>query len=200
MFTVLSAQEMKEIKLNKPSAERGVSVMKALQDRASVREYADKALSLQDLSDLLWAANGVNRPDGRRTAPSTRNKQDIDVYVCLPEGNYFYDAPNNVLKPVSPGDLRPALAAQQSFVFKAPVVLVLVCDLDRFGPDNREAMKAYGAMDAGFVSQNIGLFCAATGMATVPRGIMDKEKVKEALKLKKDQVPMLNNPVGYLKK
>lgn len=199
VFNLSMAQEMKEIKLNTPNKERGSSVMKALQERASVREYADKALSIQDLSDLLWAANGINRPDGRRTAPTARNMQDIDVYVCLPEGTYLYDAKKNLLKPVAAGDLRPALATQQEFVKKAPVVLLLVSDIARFDIGISETAKLYGAMDAGYVSQNINIFCASVGMATVPRAYMDKEKIKEVLKLTETQIPMLNNPVGYKK-
>ena len=82
-ITAMHAQDLKKIQLNNPDKNRGSSVMKALSDRRSDREYANKELSLQDLSDLLWAANGINRPDGKRTAPSALNKQDIDIYVIL---------------------------------------------------------------------------------------------------------------------
>ena len=107
--------------------------MKALSDRHSDREYAAKELSLQDLSDLLWAANGINRPDGKRTAPSALNKQDIDIYVIMKEGAYLYDAKANSLQPIAKGDHRAAVAGSQDFVKSAPVSLVLVSDLSRFG-------------------------------------------------------------------
>jgi hypothetical protein len=109
-ITAMHAQDLKKIQLNNPDKNRGSSVMKALSDRRSDRAYADKALSLQDLSDLLWAANGINRPDGKRTAPSALNKQDIDIYVIMKEGAYLYDAKSNSLQPIAKGDHRGAVA------------------------------------------------------------------------------------------
>ncbi|MDR2130653.1 MAG: SagB/ThcOx family dehydrogenase [Odoribacteraceae bacterium] len=197
---VAKAQDLQEIKLNAPDKTRGSSVMKALSDRASVREMDERALSLQDLSDLLWAAYGVNRPDGRRTAPTAKNDQDIDLYVALPAGTYLYDARNHLLKPVVSGDLRPVLAAGQEFVKKVPVVLLIVSDYSRFRMGNTEMARLWGAMDGGIVSQNINIFCAAVGLSTVPRAYMDQAKLKEILSLKETQMPVLNNPVGYPKK
>lgn len=169
--------------------------MQALEKRQSTREYADKALSLQDLSDLLWAANGINRPEsGKRTAPSAMNKQEIDVYVCLPEGAYLYEAKTNSLKPVAKGDFRAAVGGGQAFVAKAPVCIVLVGNLDAFRGD-----ASMPAMDAGIVSQNISIFCAGTGLVTVPRASMDQAKLKSALKLKDSQRLFMNHPVGYAK-
>lgn len=191
----ISAQELKTIQLNKPNTQRGLPVMQALEKRQSTREYADKALSLQDLSDLLWAANGINRPEsGKRTAPSAMNKQEIDVYVCLPEGAYLYEAKTNSLKPVAKGDFRAAVGGGQAFVAKAPVCIVLVGNLDAFGGD-----ASMPAMDAGIVSQNISIFCAGTGLVTVPRASMDQAKLKSALKLKDSQRLFMNHPVGYAK-
>ena len=114
------AQDLKAIKLSSPDKNRGSSIMKALSDRHSDREYAAKELSLQDLSDLLWAANGINRPDGKRTAPSALNKQDIDIYVIMKEGAYLYDAKANSLQPIAKGDHRAAVAGSQDFVKSAP--------------------------------------------------------------------------------
>ena len=162
--------------------------MKALSDRHSVREYADKELSLQDLSDLLWAANGINRPDGKRTAPSALNKQDIDIYVIMKEGAYLYDAKANSLQPIAKGS--------QDFVKSASVSLVLVSDLSRFG-NIADHTKLMAAVDAGIVCQNINIFCAATGLATVPRATMDQAALKRILKLTDSQLPIMNNPVGY---
>ena len=106
LVVTMYAQDLKAIKLSSPDKNRGSSVMKALSDRHSDREYAAKELSLQDLSDLLWAANGINRPDGKRTAPSALNKQDIDIYVIMKEGAYLYDAKANSLQPIAKGDHR----------------------------------------------------------------------------------------------
>ncbi|MDR0765964.1 MAG: SagB/ThcOx family dehydrogenase [Odoribacteraceae bacterium] len=191
------AQELKEIKLNAPDKTRGSAVMKALSERASSRAMSERELSLQDLSDLLWAAYGVNRPDGRRTAPTAKNDQDIDLYVCLPAGTYLYDARNSLLKPVISGDLRPVLAAGQDFVKHAPVVLLIVSDYSRFKMNDVERSRLWGAMDGGIVSQNINIFCAAVGLVTVPRAYMDQPKLKEILGLSDTQMPVLNNPVGY---
>lgn len=111
LVVTMHAQDLKTIKLDSPDKNRGSSVMKALSDRHSDREYASKELSLQDLSDLLWAANGINRPDGKRTAPSALNKQDIDIYVIMKEGAYLYDAKANSLQPIAKGDHRQRLPA-----------------------------------------------------------------------------------------
>ena len=198
-MTTMHAQELKKIQLNNPDKNRGSSVMKALSDRRSDREYANKELSLQDLSDLLWAANGINRPDGKRTAPSALNKQDIDIYVILKEGAYLYDAKSNSLQPIAKGDYRGAVAGGQDFVKAAPVSLVLVSDLSRFGKIT-DHIKLMAAVDAGAVCQNINLFCAAAGLATVPRASMNMNALKQILKLTENQLPLMNNPVGYFKK
>lgn len=198
VLSVAASAADKVIKLPKPNLNRAGTVMKALSERQSTREYASKALSLADLSDLLWAANGINRPEsGKRTAPSALNKQDVDVYVVLPEGSYLYDAQSHQLTLVSEGDHRDAVAGGQTFVKTAPVSLVLVSDVSRFGDAIQNQLV--GAMDAGIVSQNISLFCANAKLATVPRGSMDAAQLKKVLKLKDSQIPMLNHPVGYFK-
>lgn len=190
----------KVIKLPKPNLNRSGAVMKALSERQSTREYASKALSLADLSDLLWAANGINRSDsGKRTAPSAMNKQDVDVYVVLPEGTYLYDAKKHQLNLVAEGDHRGAVAGGQAFVKTAPVSLVLVSDISRFGDAKSARNQLMGAMDAGIVSQNISLFCSSANLATVPRASMDFDQLKKVLKLKETQMSMMNHPVGYFK-
>lgn len=190
----------KVVKLPKPNLNRSGAVMKALSERQSTREYASKALSLADLSDLLWAANGINRSDsGKRTAPSAMNKQDVDVYVVLPEGTYLYDAKNHQLNLVAEGDHRGAVAGGQAFVKTAPVSLVLVSDISRFGDAKSARNQLMGAMDAGIISQNISLFCSSANLATVPRASMDFDQLKKVLKLKETQMPMMNHPVGYFK-
>ena len=194
----LFAQELKPIVLNPPDLKRGLPVMEAFSLRASSTEFINKKLSLQDLSDLLFAADGINRKEiSKRTAPSAMNAQDIDIYVFFQEGVFLYDAVNLVLNPVVSGDQRALIAGNQTIVATAPVILLLVSDISRFKmPD--EAMKLDGAAkDAGIVSQNINIFCAGMGLHTRPRGSMDIEKLRSVLKLKDSQHPMLNNPVGY---
>lgn len=200
VFSVAAFAADKVIKLAKPNLNRTGTVMKALSERHSTREFASKALNLSDLSDLLWAANGINRSDsGKRTAPSALNKQDVDVYVVLPEGSYLYDAKNHQLNLIAEGDYRGAVAGGQAFVISAPVSLVLVSDLSRFGDTKNAHTQLMGAMDAGIVSQNISIFCSAARLATVPRASIDINQLKKVLKLKESQVPMMNHPIGYLK-
>lgn len=195
LYTGLQAQDLKTVKLNKPDTQRGLSLMAALEQRHSTREFSDRKLELQDLSDLLWAAVGINRPEsGKRTAPTAMNKQEIDVYVCLPEGAYLYDAGAHALTPVAKGDFRQAVAGGQAFAKTAPVCLVIVADLDKF-----KGEVLMPAMDAGIVSQNISLFCSAAGLITVPRASMDQDQLKKVLKLKDGQRPLMNHPVGYAK-
>ena len=132
-LTSLQAQSLKAIKLNAPDKTRGASVMKALADRHSEREFANKKLSLQDLSDLMWAAIGINREDGKRTAASALNKQDVDVYVLMEEGAYLYDPKAHQLNPVAEGDHRPLIGGKQTSVNSAPACLLIVSDVSKFG-------------------------------------------------------------------
>lgn len=201
LFLIMSMNAQKQIKLNAPNKSRGTTVMKALSERHSVRDFSSKELSLQDLSDLLWAANGINRSDGKRTAPSAMNKQDVDIYVIMKSGAYLYDAKNQALKPVVSKDLRGDVAGGQDFVKAAPVSLVLVSDISRFGSmASKEMNTIMGAVDVGTVCQNINLFCAAAGLITVPRASMEKEALKQSLKLTDNQILIMNNPVGYPQK
>lgn len=209
-LSLASAQELKTIKLSDPNKTRGLPVMEALAKRASVRDWSDKDLSLQDLSDLLWAANGINRPDGRRTAPSAMNAQDVDIYVFMKDGAYKYDAAAHALLPIVAGDYRLTVTPPRMPGAKpeskpgppptpAPVLLVLVTDTGKFRMGETEMKLRIGALDVGIVSGNIGVFCAGTGLATRPRGSMDTAKIKELLKLTETQYPLLNHPVGYPK-
>ena len=167
-----------------PNKERTTTLMQALSDRQSIREYADTPISLQDLSDLLWAANGVNRPDGKRTAPSAINRQEIKVYVIDEEGTWLYEHTGHELLKISDGDFRQPIRDNMP-----PMNLVLVAD--------EEWM--WSGVDAGYVSQNIYLFCAANNMATVAVGGFDKEVVGKALNLQPEQQMILIHPVGYQK-
>jgi len=194
----IQAQELKVIKLNTPDKTRGSAVMKALNDRQSIREYSTESLRPQDLSDLLWAANGINRPDGKRTAPSCRNFQDVEIFVVLPEGAYYYDAKEHALNPVAAGDYRGAVASGQDFAKQAPVSIVLVADMTKYG-NMSESSKLMAAIDVGIVCQNINVACAGLGLATVPRGTMDQATLRTVLKLGDQHLLLINNPVGYPK-
>lgn len=192
----LSAQDV--VTLPKPRMERPATLMQALSSRQSTRVFATSPLSEADLADLLWAANGVNRPaDGGRTAPSALNRQDVDVYVLRADGAFRYDATRHALARVATADLRPAAAGGQDFVATAPVVIVLVSDLSKFGGPADEGARRMGALDAGIVAQNVALFCAAARLATVPRASMDTAALRAGLGLTDAQEPMLNLPVGH---
>jgi len=203
LFSVaVFAQKPADIKLINPDKTGGKPIMKALADRHSDREFDSKELSLQDLSDLLWAANGVNRTDGKRTAPSALNKQDVDVYVLTKAAAYVYDASVHVLKGNAKGDHRALISGARGNqpASTPPIGLVLVSDISKFGSNVGERAFQMGALDAGIVSQNINLFCSGKGFSTVPRMSMDNEGLKKILNLSDTQIPMLNNPVGHPKK
>ena len=182
-----------------PTKSAKMTLMESLQQRHSVRDFSDKAVSDADLSELLWAACGINRPDTKKiTAPSAINAQDILVYVCTKDGAWLYLPDGNSLKKVSDKDLRRAIAGPQESVAVAPVNLVLVSDRTKFG-DRSEGAATMGAIDAGYVSQNICLACTALGLATVPRMSMDKETLAKELQLDDTKTLLLNHPVGYEK-
>lgn len=185
------------IRLCEPDLSVEGSLMHALKDRCSVREFDTQSLDLETLSGLLWAANGINRAEsGKRTAPSAVNAQDILLYVCMAEGAYLYHPESNELQQVCTVDLRKAIAGPQEFAEKAPVSLVLVTDLSRFPFQNEKTLQ-FGCVDAGYVSQNIYLYCTVQHLATVARGTMDVAAISEALMLNEQQIPVLNHPVGY---
>lgn len=172
------------------------TMMEALANRQSVREYSNKELSQQELSDLLWAACGVNRKDGKLTAPTAMNKQEIRVFVFTAKGVSEYLPQTNQLVERAQGDHRDIVAGSQAFAKGAPVSLVLVADLDKFGSSAQSA-QLMAAVDTGIVSENINLYCAAVGLCTVPRGTMDQAAIRKLLGLKETQIPLINNPVGY---
>ena len=196
----LAADEaLKPIPLPKPQMEGGKPLMRALKDRQTSRSFSSEKLSEQALSNLLWAADGVNRPDGKRTAPSAVNWQEVDVYVAMADGLYLYDANANALRPVLEKDIR-ATTGKQPFVKDAPVSLVFVADYAKMG-DISDADKAmYSAADTGFISQNVYLFCASEGLATGVRGMIPREELAQAMKLRPDQKIVLAQGVGYPKK
>ena len=196
---VNSAGELKPIQLPRPQTDGGKPLMQVLKDRKSSRQFGSEKLPPQILSNMLWAANGINRPDGKRTAPTARNKQEIDVYVALEEGLYLYDAKTHTLVPVLAGDIRAATGLQP-FVKDAPVNLVFVADFTKMGDMPADQKDFYAATDTGYISQNVYLYCASEGLATVVRGMVDRPACQAAMKLRADQKIILAQTVGYPKK
>lgn len=187
------------VKLPEPDKNVSMTLYQALQQRKSVREYSTKDIDDMKLSQLLWAAVGINRPDGHLTAPTAINAQDISVYVCRKDGAYLYVAKDNTLQKVSDKDLRKSVASAQAFAADAPISLVIVTDNAKFRGGSTNGPTISGAIDAGYVSQNIDLACEALGLCTVPRATMDKEALKKELKLTDSQNAILNHPIGYKK-
>ena len=184
-------------KLPTPDMKRQtISVMETYKQRKSVREYSAKALSEQDLSDLLWAAQGQNREDGHLTSPTAMNRQEIRLYVFTEKSVSLYDPQANTLTQVASGDHRGIMASGQDFVKNAPVVLLMVADMDKFRSNNQHAQWMV-AVDTGIVCENINIFCSAAGLCTVPRGTMDSKAISTLLGLNDNQIPLINNPVGY---
>ncbi len=192
------AQELKDISLPAPKTDGGKPLMQALKERQTSRAYSPKKLPLQTISDLLWAADGINRADsGKRTAPSTRNWQEIDIYVVIEEGAFLFDAKTNTLKAVVKQDLRK-MTGTQDFVSIAPMNLVFVADIEKMKGTSPEDQLLYAGADTGFISQNIYLFCASEGLATVVRGLIgDKKALAEALKLPETKKVILAQTIGY---
>ena len=162
-----------------------------------MREFGTQPLPQQVLSNLLWAANGVNRADsGKRTAPSARDWREIDVYVATAEGVYRYNPATHTLKRVAAGDIR-RLTGVQDFVATAPVNLVYVADLNRMSDAGAEQKALYSATDTGFIAQNVYLFCTSAGLATVVRGSIDRAALGAAMGLGSHQQIILAQSVGY---
>ena len=186
------------IDLPGPQKTGGMPLMDALAKRSTARAFDSKELSAQQLSSLLWAAFGINRPDGKRTAPSAMNFQETDIYVLLKQGAYVYSATSNRLDLVVAEDIR-ALGGTQSFVKDAPVTLVFVADFARMGQGSDDNKKNTANIDVGYISQNAYLYCASEGLVTGARGSVDRATLGPRLKLRPDQRIILAQSVGYPK-
>jgi SagB-type dehydrogenase family enzyme len=184
------------IQLPKPDVQGGMPLMQALSARQSTREFSAEKLPPQILSNMLWAAYGVNRSDGRRTAPSARNLQTVEIYLTLPDGAYLYQPKEHRLDLVAPGDLRAA-AGQQEFVAKAALNLVYVADFAKLANASPEDKMLYSGAETGFVGQNVYLYCASEGLATVVRAMIDRVALGKLLKLRPEQKITLSQTVGY---
>ena len=190
-LTFTTLVQAQNIQLPAPQKSGGMPLMEALNARQTQRTFSAKPLSEQQLADLLWAAFGINRENGKRTAPSAHNKQEISIYVALPSGLYLYQAQSNTLEKILDQDIR-AQTGKQPFVKTAPVCLIFVSDYDRM----KTEAEFYSATDTGYISQNVYLFCASAGLHTVVLGSVDREALQTAMKLKPTQHVVLTQPVG----
>lgn len=191
-----SREARKEIALAKPALTGGATLMQALSNRQSSRSFSNRPIPDVILSGLLWAADGVNRPSGKRTAPSAVDKQEIGLYVAMEEGLYRYDAKKHALILVAAEDLR-GLTGRQGFVKDAFMNIVYVADMTSVYGANKEEKMLHAGADTGFIGQNVYLYCAANGLATVIRSWIDREKLGKAMKLSSSQMIVLAQTVGY---
>jgi nitroreductase len=193
VMTIAACGMLAAGELPSPGTAGGKPLVEAMKARQPAREFAAKKMPEQVLSNLLWAAWGINRPEkGGRTAPSAMNRQEVDVYAVTAEGAFLYNAKKHALEAVAEGDLR-ALAGTQAFVKDAPLNLVLVADTGKSGD------MTYAAFTAGAISQNVYLYCASEGLATVVRASVDKAALGKALKLRAEQKIVVAQSVGYPK-
>ena len=194
---VSPAEDAKVVKLPRPQTEGGKPLMQALKARRTTRSFSRKELPEQMLANLLWAAFGVNRPNsGKRTAPSAVNWQEIDIYVARSDGLYLFDARAHALKRVLTDDIR-AITGVQPFTQTAPVNLIYVADYARMGRAKLADKEFYSATDTGFISQNVYLFAASEGLATVVLGMVKRPELAKKMSLRPDQKIILTQPVGY---
>ena len=191
------AGEVKEISLPARPTRVNVDIVNALEQRRTTRDYATTQLSLEDLSAVLWAANGVNRPDGKRTAPSAYGKQYIDIYVVTDTGGYLYDAPNQKLLLVTSLNVKDRMAGQ-GHVGKASHILVLAADMSKV-PGSSETKLNWAHSTAGAIAENVHLMCAARAIGTGIVASIKTDEIRQALNLAKDSVPLYVMPLGYQK-
>ena len=194
--SIATAQEMKPIDLPPPRSEGGQPLIAALKLRHSTRDYSGRPLPIQVLSDLLWAAFGINRPSGDRTAPYWRHVMVMDIYAAMADGVWLYEPKTHTLLPYLKEDIR-AQTGVQDFVGVAPLNLVYVAHGERMTDIPPEDRRLYASVDAGFIGQNVYLFCASEGLGSVFRGAVDYPKLARALKLPDQQFVTFAQTVGY---
>ena len=175
----------------------GRPLMATLKARKSTREFASRSLPLQVLGELLWAGFGVNRPEsGMRTAPSSHNRQEVDIYVAMQQGLFLYNGVNHVLEPIDDKDIRP-ITGRQKFPGLAPVNLIYVVNFDRIPGVPRQAAIEAAAVSTGAIVQNVYLYCASEGLAAVVRGWIDRAALGQAMALGSNQYIIVAQTVGY---
>lgn len=185
------------IQLPTPNKTGGKPLMNALNERCSTREFSTKELSLQQLSNLLWAAWGYNRND-KRTAPSSMNKQELDLYAVTRNDIYLYDAKKNILIEKVKGDFRSE-TGEQPFVGTAPLNVVYVANLNKMTPASDTSKMTTANINCGFVAQNIYLYCTSEGLGTVVRGYVNREKLAKTMQLSSNQTIIVSQTVGFPK-
>jgi SagB-type dehydrogenase family enzyme len=194
-----SATAQDAVKLPLPKTEGGMPLMQALKERKTGREFSSQKLPPPVLSNLLWAAWGINRPDGHRTAPSARNMQEIDVYVAMSDGLYLYEPKQHQLQKILSDDIRAA-TGMNDYVKDAALNLVYVADLARANLKEADAIEFYTGADTAFLAENVYLFCASEGLQVVVRGSINRPSLAKIMKLRPDQKITLAQSVGYSKK
>jgi len=187
---------VKAIELPPPDLSGGASLLEALGKRRSSREYRGDALSMPMLSTLLWAANGVNRDDGGRTAPSALGAREIDIVVALPCGAYHFDPDSHALHLICAEDVR-RVTGYQDFVDEAALDLVYLADHARMKQVPVAQRTSFSSVAAGAIAQNVYLFAASVGLATVLRAWIDREAIARALGLSHDHEVLLSQTVGF---
>ncbi|MDX9810757.1 MAG: SagB/ThcOx family dehydrogenase [Bacteroidales bacterium] len=196
----LGSVNAQDITLPEPHRTGGMPLMQALNERHSTRTFTNENLSQQQLSDLMWAAWGYNRKDeNKRTAPSSRDFQEIDVYVSMASGLYVYDAAKHILKQVHNKDIR-ALCGTQDFVATAPLNIVYVADMVKTGKKEGDAITDTDLLSSwantGLIAQNVYLFCASEKLGCVIRGLIPKEKLAPEMGLRPTQFIILSQTIG----
>ncbi len=184
------------IALPAPDKTGGKPLMQALSERHSSRAFSEKPLPAQILSNLCWAGFGINREDGRRTAPSARNWQEFSLYLLMADGVYLYNPQDHALIRLLTEDLR-SLSGVQEFVGKAPLNIVYVADTSKVKASAADDASIYLGADCGFIAENVYLYCASEGLAVVVRGLVPRDKLAAALKLEPHQRIVLAQTVGY---
>jgi nitroreductase len=190
------AQPLKQSALPPPRSTGGKSLTESLKLRHSTREYSDRPLPSQTLSDLLWAGFGVNRPNGERTTPYWRHVMVMDVYAAMADGVWLYEPRTHALIPHVRADIR-AQTGTQDFVASAPLNLIYVAHGERMQDVIAEERRLYASVDAAFIGQNVYLFCASAGLATVFRGAVDAAKLGRMLQLPDQEFVTFAQTVGY---
>jgi len=195
--TALLFPEGNDIKLEKPVSNLNVDLISALENRKSTRNFSAKPVSPEDLSTILWAANGINRSDGKRTAPAPMGIYLIQIYVASSTGTYFYDPSKGVLKFISDKNIK-GMVGRQADIPHASYVLILTAKLDMLPSRvNNESKIAMANATAGCIAQNVYLTAAALGIGTRIVAGMNIEGITGELKLVSDEVPLYIMPLGY---
>jgi hypothetical protein len=191
--------------LPKPDLSKGKPLMQLLKERKSSRSFSDRKIELTTLSDILWAANGINRDDGKRTSPAAMNVQVVDIYAVMPDAVYLYNAEKHCLIKVSDSDVRKN-TGKQDFVFSAPLNLVYIVNLSKYSKlpsgltnTSLETMLQWAYISAGAQSQNVNLYCASEGLGAVVRTSIDASEFGKVLKLPEDQIAILAQTIGFIK-